>query len=143
MIMIIYIMAYRVEYTLAYTNPLFWFYDEPITGKPLEEHASDLKRSDMTPSPTVADKSLDSGSEMSREKFDLLYYPLEEQLVPQQVTGQVSNDESLRHTLNRSPFNSNGEIVMVRCLASSPDLACIYCNIVNVGVTPDASNRRR
>ena len=97
-------MAYRdrVDHFWAYT-------DEPVTGKPSEEGTSD-KRRDMTPSPNP-DKSSDAGLEKSREKFELL---LEERMVPQQVAGQVYNDESLRHSLNRSPFNSNGEIVMVR-----------------------------
>lgn len=91
--------------------PLSFFSDtnaEPnITGKAVEENSSDLGGSDVSPSPT--------SSEKGSEQFDLLDYPLEEEYhrVPQQTGEQVVSDESLRHLLNRSPFGSNGEIVMV------------------------------
>ena len=99
------IMANSLERSSSYTTSLFLFYGDAnaeynTTGKVLEESSSDPKESGVSPSLTGLS---DDGSEQ---------FELEEQKVPEQIAEQ-EDDESLRHTLNRSPFNSNGEIVMV------------------------------
>ena len=97
-------MAFRVELSSSYMTSLFLFYGDTnaeynTTGKPLEERSSDPKESGVSSPPTG---SSDDGSEQ---------FELEEQKVPEQIAEE--DDESLRHALNRSPFNSNEEIVMV------------------------------